>query len=149
MIRLGRPPLSALAAAIAVAGAAIVAPAVAHAGTDDDTAYLGFLRDHGVPTDTPVALKQTALGICRGFDQGLTFVQVGGPLMDDGATAHQAAVEIFGAVGAYCPRNDQALSFADPAIQLVHSTAPAPAAPPGKSTEARVSTDRPTGWAVV
>src|SRR5271166_569382 len=67
MIRLGRPPLSALAAAIAVAGAAIVAPAVAHAGTDDDTAYLGFLRDHGVPTDTPVALKQTALGICRGY----------------------------------------------------------------------------------
>ena len=65
------------------------------------------------------ALRQTALGICHGFDDGLTFVQVGGPLIDGGATPHQAAVEIIGAVDAYCPRNDRALSFANPPIQLV------------------------------
>ncbi|HUO38297.1 MAG TPA: DUF732 domain-containing protein [Mycobacterium sp.] len=91
----------------------------ADAGADSDSAHLAFLQDHGVPAEAPTTMKQTALGICRGFDDGLTFVQVGASLIDRGATAHQAAVEIIGAVDSYCPRNDRALSFPNPATRLV------------------------------
>ncbi len=116
MIRAACLQVIALAAAI-TGGVATAAPAAADA--DSDSAYFAFLQDHGVAPDAPAAMKQTALGICRGFDDCLTFLQVGGPLIDGGATPHQAAVEIIGAVDAYCPRNDRALSFANPAIRLV------------------------------
>jgi hypothetical protein len=111
--------LGVIAVAAAISGAATAAPAAADAGADNDSAYFAFLHDHGVSADAPATMKQTALGICRGFDDGLTFIQVDAPLIDGGATAHQAAVEIIGAVDAHCPRNDRALSFANPATRLV------------------------------
>jgi hypothetical protein len=60
-------------------------------------------------TDTPTELKDVALVICQSFDDGLSFNQVGLPLMNGGATSHEAAVEIFGAIGAYCPWHQNVL----------------------------------------
>jgi hypothetical protein len=106
-----------LTLAAAIGGPAV--PAAADPVADGDSVYLGILQDHGVSIGAPVAMKKTALGICRRFDEGLSFAQVGTQLLDDGATVHQAAVEIVAAVDVYCPRNAYALSIANPTPQLV------------------------------
>ena len=74
--------------------------------------YFDFLQSHGVSIDQPEPLKTTASQICQGFDDGLTFTQVGGALMQRGESPHEATIQIFGAVEAYCPAHDPQLNVA-------------------------------------
>jgi hypothetical protein len=108
-------------AALLMGAVAAASPATAAPGVDNDSVYLDFLQSHGVSIDQPGPLKSTAGEICRGFDDGMTFTGVGATLMQRGATPHEATIQIFGAVEAYCPSHDQQLNVA-PTTRLVHLT---------------------------
>jgi Protein of unknown function (DUF732) len=103
-----------LLGAMAAAAPAAAAPAAA----DGDSMYFDFLRSHGVSVDQPGPLKITASEICQGFDDGMTFVDVGNALMQRGADPREATIQIFGAVEAYCPVHDPLLNVA-PTTRLV------------------------------
>jgi hypothetical protein len=69
----------------------------------------------------------TASEICHGFDDGLTFTQVGGALMQRGGSPHETTIQIFGAVEAYYPAHDPQLNVAPPTrlVQLTVAANPA------------------------
>jgi hypothetical protein len=103
-----------LVGAVAAAPSAVAAPAAA----DNDSMYLDFLQSHGVSIDQPGPLKTTAGEICQGFDNGLTFTQIGTALIQRGASPHEATIQVFGAVDAYCPIHDPQLNVTPP-TQLI------------------------------
>jgi hypothetical protein len=103
-----------LVIAAAVLAAVSAAPASATPTTNSDSLYFDFLQHHGVSIDQPEMLKTTASEICQGFDGGKTFGEVGGALMQRGASPHEATIQIFGAVDAYCPGNTHALDVMPP-----------------------------------
>ena len=100
--------------ALLIGAFAAAPPATAAPAADNDSVYLDFLQSHGVSIDQPEPLKTTASQICQGFDDGLTFTQVGCALMQRGGSPHEATIQIFGAVEAYCPAHDPQLNVAPP-----------------------------------
>ena len=70
--------------ALLIGAFAAAPPATAAPAADNDSVYFDFLQSHGVSIDQPEPLKTTASQICQGFDDGLTFTQVGGALMQRG-----------------------------------------------------------------
>jgi hypothetical protein len=103
---------SALASAVLIAGVCVAAaaPAAADPGVDyTDYLYFSYLHDHGLSLTHPKQLKSAALGICRALDDGQSWQDVGSGLVDEGATAQEASVQIQGAATAYCPWDQKLL----------------------------------------
>jgi hypothetical protein len=120
--RLFKPAMRhAMVVALLMGAVAAASPATAAPDVDKDSVYLDFLQNHGVSIDQPGPLKSTAGEICRGLDDGMTFTEVGATLMQRGTTPHEATIQIFGAVEAYCPSHDAQLNVA-PTTRLVHFT---------------------------
>jgi hypothetical protein len=107
--------------AVLIGTIAAAPPATATPAADSDSVYFDFLQSHGVSIDQPGPLKTTASEICQGFDNGLTFTQVGGALMQRERSPHEATIQIFGAVEAYCPAHEPQLNVAPP-TRLVQLT---------------------------
>lgn len=106
--------------AVAAAAIAVATAGAAHAAPESDATFFDFLQSHGVSTDQPELLKNTAGEICRQFDDGASFAEVGVALMERGADPHQATIQIFGAVDSYCPANAGQLNVAPtPPTRLV------------------------------
>jgi hypothetical protein len=104
---------SALASAVLIAGVSVAAaaPAAADPGVDHtDLVYFDYLHDHGLSLEHPKQLKSAALGICHALDDGQTWQDVGSGLVDDGATTHEATVQIQAAATAYCPWDQKLLT---------------------------------------
>ena len=113
-MKINRLLQASLVSAAAVLAAVSAAPASATPTPNSDYLYFDFLQDHGVSIDQLETLTTTAGEICQGFDAGKSFGEVGAALMQRGADPHEATIQIFGAVDAYCPGNTHLLNVMAP-----------------------------------